>query len=422
MEMREQISAPKSNFPPRIEVLSFDDTAVAFASKTNMDLKKARFLFKVLSYPWLMTLGKHVTLAALKIKLPIKGLIKKTIFNQFCGGETIPECADTTKILDAYHIGTILDYSVEGKNEEKDFDAATEELLRTIDTAENNPNVPFCVFKFSGLCSHTILEKVSAGKNLTDAEEKAFQRLHERVEKICKRASESGTPVFIDAEESWIQNAIDQVAMEMMERYNKDHVSVFNTLQLYRHDRLDHLKKTVEYAREKGFIYAVKLVRGAYMEKERARAKEKNYPDPIHPDKASTDRDFDRAILFCLDHIKDMAICAGTHNEASCIKLAKEIEQRNIDKQDKRVYFAQLFGMSDHVSFNLSKARFNVAKYVPYGPVEEVMPYLIRRAEENSSVSGQTNRELSLLNRELKRRDRDNLQPNSPELPESIQT
>ncbi|MFN2429493.1 MAG: proline dehydrogenase family protein [Cryomorphaceae bacterium] len=419
--MREQINAPKSDFPPKTDVLSFDDTAVAFASKTNTDLKKARFLFKVLSYPRIMTIGKHVTLLALKLRLPIKGLIKKTIFNQFCGGETISECADTTKILDAYRIGTILDYSVEGKHEEEDFDAATEELLRTIDTAHDNPNIPFCVFKFSGLCSHHILEKVSAGKTLTESEKKDFEKLHNRVERICKRAYDTGTPVFVDAEESWIQNAIDQVAMEMMERYNKDRVSVFNPIQLYRHDRFDYMKSMLEYAKEKGFIYAVKLVRGAYMEKERARAKERKYPDPIHREKASTDRDFDSAVLFCLDNLENMAMCSGTHNEASCIKLAKEIEQRDIGKQDKRVYFAQLFGMSDHVSFNLSKARFNVAKYVPYGPVEEVMPYLIRRAEENSSVAGQTNREVSLLNRELRRRNRDNLQPNSPELPESIQ-
>jgi proline dehydrogenase len=395
---------PKSPFPPETDKVSFEDTEIAFASKSDDDLRKAYYLFKLVSSKTMMLIGKYASSWALSLKLPVKGLIKKTIFNQFCGGETIAECASTTKILDAYNIGTILDYSVEGKNSEEEFEAGFAEIYRTIETADNNTHIPFCVFKISGLCANALLEKISSGSELNQRESHSLERLKDRINRLCERAVKANTPIFIDAEESWIQPAIDGFAYEMMEKYNHRQGIVFNTLQMYRHDRLEHLKVHHALAKEKGYEYCVKLVRGAYMEKERERAEDMNYPSPIQPDKEHTDRDFDAAVEYCLNNIDSIYFCAGTHNEQSSLQLAQEMERRGMEKNNPRVYFAQLFGMSDHISFNLSKAQFNVAKYVPYGPVQEVMPYLIRRAEENTSVKGQTGRELNLITREIKRR------------------
>lgn len=404
METRDKTTIPQDKFPPPAEAVAFDDTEVAFASKSNEDLRQAYWLFKVISSPGVMLLGKHFSLLALKAGLPVRGIIKKTIFHQFCGGETISECAETTKTLDAFNIGTILDYSVEGKDREMDFEVGFQEIMRTVETAHGNPHIPFCVFKVSGLCRNDLLEKISSNKELSPKEKEEYERLRGRVDKLCHRAKETGTPIFIDAEEYWIQEAIDVLVAEMMAKYNKEQAVVFNTLQMYRHDRLAHLKANATLAKEQGYCYGVKLVRGAYMEKERQRALEKGYPSPIQPDKASTDRDFDAAMLYCLDHLDNISFCAGTHNENSSQLLANEIDRRGISRNDPRIYFAQLFGMSDHISFNLSKAGYNVAKYVPYGPVKEVMPYLIRRAEENTSVQGQTGRELNLISREISRR------------------
>lgn len=384
--------------------LSFENTEVAFSSKSNSDLRKANFLFKALGNNLMMAIGKHATMISLGLRLPVNGMIKATIFNQFCGGETIAECGDTTKVLDKYGIGTILDYSVEGKGSEEAFAAAFEELMRTVETANKNVHIPFCVFKVTGMCSHDLLEKVSNKTELNAEEQKTWEKLMERVDKICKRAWETGTPVFIDAEESWLQPAIDDLAMEMISKYNRKEAVVYNTLQMYRHDRIAHMKEAHAICKENGAIYAVKIVRGAYMEKERLRASEMGYPSPIQKDKPATDRDFNYAVSYCLDNLDEISLCAGTHNEESSMLLAQELNKRGISKSDKRVYFAQLFGMSDHISFNLSNTGHNVAKYVPYGPIREVMPYLIRRAEENTSVAGQTGRELKLIQSEIKRR------------------
>jgi proline dehydrogenase len=390
-------AAPNSN-------LSFENTEIAFSSKTDKQLRKAHLLFKMIGNNFLMKFGQKATMAVLALRLPVKGIIKATIFEQFCGGEDIAECASTTKELDKYNIGTILDYSVEGKNSERDYRATTDELHRTLKVAENNIHIPFCVFKVSGLCSNALLEKISSKKPLKEKEIEDQKRLEERVNTLCKNAWESGTPIFIDAEETWIQDAIDDLAFRMMLRYNKEKAVVYNTLQMYRHDRLQHLKKMHANCKAKGIVYAVKLVRGAYMEKERERAEDKGYPSPIQPNKKATDRDFDLALKYALDNYTEIAICAGTHNEESSMLLAKEMTKRNIPKNHPHIYFAQLYGMSDHISFNLSDAGFNVAKYVPYGPVREVMPYLMRRAEENTSVAGQTSRELRLIESEIKRR------------------
>lgn len=387
-----------------LEKPNLDNTEIAFQSKSDSDLKRANMLFKFLASPLIMLIGKYATLFALKIHLPITGLIKKTIFEQFCGGETIAECAETTQILDLYQVGTILDYSIEGKEDRSGFDATCEEILLTVETANDNPRIPFCVLKVTGICRNDLLTKISSG-NPPDAEEEAeYLRLKNRLDRICTRGAETGTPIFIDAEESWMQQAIDDLVTDLMRRFNKEKAVVYNTLQMYRHDRIPHLHEAHKKAVEQGYIYGVKLVRGAYMEKERARAAEMGYPDPIQPDKEATDRDYDAGIAYCLDHIDQIAFCAGTHNEESSMLLVEEMTLRGIEKAHPHIYFAQLFGMSDHISFNLSTAGYLVAKYVPYGPVREVMPYLIRRAEENTSVAGQTGRELSLIQGELKRR------------------
>ena len=383
---------------------NLDNTEIAFKSKSDNDLKRAYWLFRMLSSPFIMMGGKYFTLIALKVHLPIKGMIKKTIFKQFCGGETIAECEGTMDLLDRYDVGTILDYSVEGKEDRDSFDATCEEILRTVDKAAGNPKIPFCVIKVTGICRNDLLEKVGLGQALDADEEAELLRLKNRLERVCTRGAETGTPIFIDAESSWMQQAVDDIVMEMMTRYNKEKAVVFNTLQMYRHDRIAHLHKVFKQAEEQNFIYGVKLVRGAYMEIERERAAEMHYPDPIQPDKAATDRDYDAAVAFCLDHLDRVAFCAGTHNEKSSLFLVDEMSRRGIEKTHPHIYFAQLFGMSDHISFNLSKSGYPVAKYVPYGPVEEVMPYLIRRAEENTSVAGQTGRELTLIQREIKRR------------------
>lgn len=385
-------------------IVSFENTEVAFAGKTNAELNRAFYMFKLIGSPALVKVGDVMVNAALKMGIPIGWAIKGNIFKHFCGGETIAECARATKILDQGKIGTILDYSVEGKESEEDFDATKEETLRTIRTAQNNEHIPFCVFKVTGVARFALLEKVNANAQLDAKEQAEWERVKMRVDEICRLSFETGTPVFIDAEDSWIQDAIDGLANAMMEKYNQKDFIVYNTLQLYRHDRLAYLKQCHQEAKTKGYKLGFKLVRGAYMEKERERAQQMNYLDPIQPNKEAADRDFDLAVEYCIEHIQDIAICCGSHNELSSLKLATLMVNKGIDRNDKRVYFAQLFGMSDHISFNLAHAGFNVAKYVPYGPIKEVLPYLIRRAKENTSVKGQTGRELSLIIKEKQRR------------------
>jgi len=385
-------------------MLSFDNTEIAFLGKKKSDLNRSYWLFKIVSKSFIVNIGKSLTTFAIKTHLPIKGLIKATIFKQFCGGETIEECGATITELGKYKIGTILDYSVEGKESEKDFDASTEETIATVTRAINDNNIPFCVFKVTGLARFGLLEKVTAKQTLTNEDKLEWERIEQRVNAICKAAHDAGIPVFMDAEESWIQVAIDEMSNKMMRLYNTKKPIVYNTFQLYRKDRLSYLKHSLELAQNGNYFLGAKLVRGAYMEKERARAKEKNYPSPIQNTKEATDKDYDTAVLFCAEHVSKIAICAGTHNEESSMKLANLMKEKNIAPDNKNIYFSQLLGMSDHISFNLANAGYNVAKYVPYGPVSEVLPYLIRRAQENTSVKGQTGRELSLIIKEKGRR------------------
>jgi len=386
-------------------MLSFDNTEISFSGKSNKDLNRSYWLFKMVSNQTFVSIGKSLTTFAIRTHLPIKGLIKATIFKQFCGGETIEECDKAIKELAKFNIGTILDYSVEGKESEIDFDACSAETIATIAKAKNDKSIPFCVFKVTGMARFDLLEKVSSKIALSAPESLEFERIQNRVNAICKAANIAGVPVFIDAEESWIQEAIDNLANQMMVLYNKEKAIVYNTYQLYRKDRLTYLKKSFEVAEQLNYFLGAKLVRGAYMEKERNRAIEKNYPSPIQETKDNTDADYDSAVEFCTEKISRIAICAGTHNENSSMKLADLMQKRNIPSDTKNIYFSQLLGMSDHISFNLANANFNVAKYVPYGPVNEVLPYLIRRAQENTSVKGQTGRELNLIMKEKARRN-----------------
>ena len=388
----------------RKNFLSFDNTEIAFKSKSDDDLKKAYWLFKLISSNFLVKVGSPLTNLALNIGLPIKGIIKKTIFNQFCGGQTIGDCSDSIKHLAAFNVHTILDYSVEGEESEEVFDDTCEEILRTITRAKNDKAIPFSVFKPTGLGRFELFEKVNAKALLSPEEIAEYDRVLKRVDLICRACFEVDLQVLIDAEHSWIQDAIDDIARDMMRKYNREKPIVFNTYQLYRHDKLASLKADFYLAETDGFYLGAKLVRGAYMEIERARAKEKGYPSPIQPTKEASDRDYNESLLFCLDHLDRIAFMAGTHNEESSLLLALEMDRRNITHNTSGIYFAQLLGMSDNLSFNLAAQGYNVAKYMPYGPVAAVMPYLMRRAQENTSVAGQTSRELSLIVKETNRR------------------
>lgn len=382
----------------------FDNTEIAFKYRTNKDLKRARFLFASMSSPVITQVGSALAQWAIKWHLPVKGIIKKTIFEQFCGGENMGEAAATSAILGQYGVGIILDYSVEGKEGEAEFDKAVPEFINAIEYAASQKNIPFISLKVTGFARFALLEKIHAGLALTDAEQEEWQKVYNRVDKICTSAAANNIMVLIDAEETWIQEPVNQLCDAMMEKLNKGRVIVFNTFQLYCHGTLSYLKECLKNAESKNYILGAKLVRGAYMEKERARAEEKGYPSPIQPDKASTDNDYNEAVKYSLENLGKLALFIGTHNEKSCMLAAEIMEEKKIAHNHPYVYFSQLYGMSDNISFNLAHASYNVAKYLPYGPVKDVVPYLMRRAQENTSVAGQTSRELSLINKEIKRR------------------
>lgn len=386
------------------KLLDFEDTRVAFAGRSVLELRRAYWLFRLLSVQWMANLGQSLLMFALKLRLPVEGIILRTIFRHFCGGESISGCRSCVKALGSFGVKTILDYSVEGKSTEEDFESSVNEILATVEEAGRNEMVPLAVFKVTGLASFALLEKVHSGAELGAQEQEAWTRVVGRVEAICAAAAKAQIPVLIDAEESWVQDAIDDLSREMMLKFNHERAIVYNTVQMYRVDRLDFIKGEIKRARESGYHFGVKLVRGAYMEKERDRAAQKSYASPIQPTKDACDHDYDAAIAYLMENIDIAALCAGSHNEKSNENLAQLMRAQNVAPGDSRVVFSQLLGMSDHISYTLAKAGYNVAKYVPYGPVREVIPYLIRRAEENSSIAGQTSRELTLLLRELKRR------------------
>ena len=385
----------------------FNNTKVAFSIKTDAQLEKAYWLFKMIKNESLVKLGTGVTKFALKHHFPVEAIIKTTVFDHFCGGVTEEDTLDLVDKLYSKGVYSILDYSVEGAETEESFNRAFKKTMELIDFAKDRKEMPFAVFKPTGLGRFEIYEKITAEKELNAEEQYEWNKIVERYDKLARKAKENDVPLMIDAEETWMQKAADDLVEKMMEKYNTEKPIVFNTLQLYRKDRLPYLKSLYERAKQKGFKIGMKLVRGAYMEKERERAKELGYDDPICATKELTDKNYNDTQRFMLEHIDDMKIYSGTHNENSALYLMNLIDEFNLDKNDSRIWFGQLLGMSDHITFNLAKLGYNTSKYIPFGPVKDVMPYLIRRAEENTSVAGQTNRELELLSAERKRRKLD---------------
>ncbi|NCT95457.1 MAG: proline dehydrogenase [Chitinophagaceae bacterium] len=390
--------------------ISFDNTENAFAYKTDKELKAAKFLFSTMGYPWFVQLGTRLTPFIMKTGLPVHGIIRKTIFKQFVGGETLEETAFVGEVLGRYGVQVILDYGVEGKEGEDNFDHATEEFIRVINYAATQHNIPFISIKVTGLARFGLLQTLNDAPRLRsgihdhESEIAEWDRVRERMYAICEIAAEKNIGVLVDAEESWIQDPIDRLTMEMMELFNKEKVVVYNTIQLYRHDRLHFLQMSHQIARQQGFLLGVKLVRGAYMEKERERARINGYASPIQPDKAATDKDYDHAVRYCVEHLDKIGLIIASHNEQSNLLAAELLNQKNISHNHPHIHFSQLYGMSDNITFNLAKEGFGVSKYLPFGPIRDVIPYLMRRAQENSSVSGQTGRELALIRKEIARR------------------
>jgi proline dehydrogenase len=401
--------------------ISFDNTENAFEYKSDGALKKARFLFASMGIGFLVKLGTRITPWVIRVGLPVKGIIRKTIFSQFVGGETLSETAAVAKKLADYHVQVILDYGVEGGEEgEEGFDHACDEFIRVIDYASTQPNIPFMSIKVTGFTRYALLEKLDhsvelnagslmkrytrAVEALDESEKQEWLRVQERMFRICARAAEKNVGVLVDAEETWIQDPVDVLTILMMQHFNKEKVIIYNTVQLYRHDRLQFLKDSLEAATSRQFLLGAKLVRGAYMEKERKRSEEKGYPSPIQPSKEATDRDYNAGLLYCIEHIDFIGLIVASHNEYSNLYTTQLMNEQKFTADHPHIHFSQLYGMSDNITFNLAKAGCAVSKYLPFGPIDDVIPYLMRRAQENSSVSGQTGRELGLIEKELQRR------------------
>ena len=382
----------------------FENTSTAFALKSDSELERAYFLFKMIANEPLVRIGTAMTNFALKAHLPVDGLIRATVFDHFCGGVNEADCMPVVDKMWDKGVCSVLDYSVEGKEEEDPFDHCLAKTLEIMDFVKQKEAMPFAVFKPTGYGRIALFQKIGEGKPLSAKEQAEWGRVVKRFDTTSKKAHDLGISLLIDSEESWMQDAADQLVEDMMRKYNKEETIVFNTLQMYRWDRMDYLKELHSRAKAEGFKIGIKVVRGAYMEKENERAEEKGYKSPICKDKQATDENFDACVKYILDYLDTISLFSGTHNEESSYYLMELLAEKGIAKNDKRVWFGQLFGMSDHISFNLAAQGYNVAKYLPFGPVRDVMPYLIRRAEENTSVAGQTSRELSLLKKERKRR------------------
>jgi proline dehydrogenase len=397
--------------------ISFENTEYAFAYKSDKELKKASFLFSSMGVEALVKIGTRLTPLAIRLGLPIKAIIRNTIFKQFVGGETLADTAAVADKLGRYGVQVILDYGVEGKEGEKNFDHARDEFIRVIKYAASQPDIPFMSIKVTGFARFGLLEKLDAASNdksgyegtvhtsgLTSTEKAEWERVVARMEQIIQAASDGNVGVLVDAEETWIQDPVDALTMQMMERFNRENVVVYNTIQLYRHDRLSFLKESLRQATNSGFLLGAKLVRGAYMEKERKRAREIGYASPIQSTKAATDEDYDEAVEFCIDNIDKVGLIVASHNEQSNMRATELLTNKGIPFHHPHIHFSQLYGMSDNITFNLARAGCHVSKYLPFGPIKDVIPYLMRRAQENSSVSGQTGRELGLIKKELQRR------------------
>lgn len=384
--------------------VNFENTEIAFRDQSNASLKQAYQLFRVMNSRTLVNIGKYLVNFAFAVRFPVEGIIRNTIYRHFVGGISIEDCSRTIARLARYKVDSILDYAQEGEESDDAFDATCREVIDTVEFASSHKEVPFSVFKITGVARFDLLAKVSGCQSLTTEERAEYRRVEERVEAIFRRGYELDVPVLIDAEESWIQPVLDDMVMNLMSRYNKEKAIVQNTYQMYRHDSIARIKQHHRMALEGGFKFGLKIVRGAYMEKERNRAAERGYPSPIQPDKPATDRDFDDIIRYFIAHLDSIDFMVATHNEESSLLLARLIDEYNLPRNHKGIYFSQLYGMSDHITYNLAESGYNVAKYVPYGAVKTMMPYLFRRAEENSSVKGQTSRELKMIRTEIKRR------------------
>ena len=401
--------------------ISFDNTEVAFAYKSDRDLKHSHWLYSLMGKPWLVNLGTRLAPWSIKAGLPVKGLIRSTISRQFIGGETLEQTIPVAKRLAEYGVEVILDYAVEGKQGEDNYEHACNEFIRVINFASTQSNVPFMSVKVTGMARFTLLEKIhslmnasgtdslikrynAALEQLSSQEKSEWQRVADRTIKICEAASKVNIGFLVDAEETWIQDPIDALTMLMMDQYNKTKLVVWNTLQMYRHDRLEFLYKSFDAAKQRNFLLGMKLVRGAYMEKERNRAEEKGHPSPIQPTKEATDNAYNDAVRFCIDHLEKIGVMIATHNDYSNMLGVELLQQKGLPLNHSHVHFSQLYGMSDNITFNLAKAGCHVSKYLPFGPIKDVVPYLMRRAQENTSVGGQTSRELSLVEKEIKRR------------------
>jgi len=389
---------------PISEKLNFDDTSIAFEKMSNKDLQRANWLFSMMNFPRLIKLGNPILKWSIRNNLPIKKLVKQTIFKQFCGGENLDEVKNVVNDLKHYNVNAILDYGVEAKQDEKDFEQTKNYLIDKINYAIEEPHINIISSKLTGLIKFDLLQKVTEKKTLSEDEKLEFERGKARVLEICEKAQHADVQIYFDAEESWIQDAIDTIVTEMMQQFNCDKPIVFNTIQLYRKDRLHYLKEAYQKSLSDCYVLAVKLVRGAYMEKEAQRAEAHNYPNPIQNSKAATDKDFNLALEFCMQHLGKMAVCWASHNEKSNLLLADLINKSDLANNHPLISFAQLFGMSDYMTFNLAKKGFYACKYLPYGPLKEVIPYLLRRANENTSVDGQMGKELKFIRKEIARR------------------
>ncbi|GIV33423.1 MAG: proline dehydrogenase [Chitinophagales bacterium] len=382
----------------------FEDTATAFASKSNEELRRIYFIFRSFNQPLLLHTGTALANAALWLRLPVNALIKKTVYRQFCGGETLAECEAVITTLARSGIKTVLQYCVETQSSEKDFDRITAELVHAAEFAASHKAVQAISCKFTGIASFRLLEKIQSGGVLSESEKTALQRVRHRMHQMCHAAEQAGIQIFFDAEESWIQQPMDELVSEMMALYNTGRAVVFNTFQLYRTDRLNYLMVSHQKAIKGKYILGAKLVRGAYLEKERIRAKRMGYPSPLHPTKQETDKAYNAALHYCLSHIHEISFYAATHNEQSCLLVMNYLTENGLPPAHPHIYFSQLYGMGEHITYNLARLGFHATKLVPYGPVREAIPYLIRRAYENSSVKGQVSRELQQIEREMKRR------------------
>lgn len=387
-----------------VHTVNFENTELAFQARSDAKLARTYWLFRLIDNPFLTKWAPKALNLAFWLRLPVKGIVKKTIFELFVGGESLKETAKTSAYLDEYGVRTILDYSVEGEKNKAGFDKTRDEIIATLEHGAKHNSVAFSACKMTGLARFALMAKIQAGDPLSEKEQQEYEEVVQRMESIAQAAVANHTPIFIDAEESWIQDFIDGVAEDLMEKYNRAEPVIWTTVQLYRHDRYEYLKALIERSHERGYILGVKLVRGAYLEKENGRALELDYPTPMQPNKQATDRDYDAALTICVQNLSHVGVCAGTHNEASSQHLAQLMETHGIRHDHPYIWFSQLLGMSDHISFNLVHLGYNVAKYLPFGPVRAVMPYMMRRAEENTAIAGQSSREVALLKKELNRR------------------